>query len=80
MDNHLYDAPLDGADELCAPCHLVGAAPRHACDDRLHDALLPCAQAARNEKRGYVAYRRLARRARRATAFDELRRHAAVER
>lgn len=50
---------------------------RYARDDRLHDALLPCAQAARNEKRGYVAYRRLARRARRATAFDELRHHAA---
>lgn len=28
----------------------VGAVFRYACDDRLHDALLPCAQAARNEK------------------------------
>ena len=51
----------------------MGTVLRYACDDRLHDALLPCAQAARNEKRGYVAYRRLARHARRATAFDELR-------
>ena len=58
-------------------CYRVGAVFRYARDDRLHDALLPCAQAARNEKRGYVAYRRLARRARRATAFDELRHHAA---
>lgn len=50
MDDRLYDAPLDGADELCTPCHLVGAAPRHARDDRLHGALLPNAQVARDEK------------------------------
>ena len=42
--------------------------------------LLPCAQAVRNEKRGYMAYRRLGCRARCAAAFDELRRYAAVER
>ena len=37
-------------------------------------------KAVRDEKRGYMAYRRLGCRARCAAAFDELRRHAAVER
>ena len=41
---------------------------------------LPDAQAARNEKRGHMAYCRVACRARCAAAFDALRRHAAVER
>ena len=54
--------------------------PIHARDDRLHSALLPDAQAARNEKRGHMAYCRVACRARCAAAFDALRRHAAVER
>lgn len=80
VDDRLYDAPLDGADELCAPCHLVGAAPRHARDDRLHGALLPNAQAARDEKRGHMAHCRLARGARCAAASDELRRYAAAAR
>ena len=44
MDDHLYDASLDGADELRAPRYLVGAAPRHVCDARLHSALLSDAQ------------------------------------
>ena len=80
MDNHLYDTPLDGADELCAPFHRVGAVHRHDPDDPLHSAFLPDAQGVRNEKRDYMAYRRLGCRARCAAAFDELRRHAAVER
>ena len=46
----------------------------------LHSALLPDAQGVRNGKKGYMAYRRLGCRARCAAAFDELRRHAAVER
>ena len=41
---------------------------------------LPDAQAARSEKRGHMAYRRVACRTRCAAAFDALRRHAAVER
>lgn len=80
VDDHLYDASLDGADELRAPRYLVGAAPRHVCDARLHSALLSDAQAARDEKRGHMADRRLAHRTRRAAASDELRHHAAVER
>lgn len=42
----------DGGDELCAPCHRVGAVPRHGPDDCLHDALLPTL-AARDEKRSH---------------------------
>lgn len=80
MDGHLRDALLDGGAELCAPCHRVGAVPRHGPDDRLHDALLPDASAARDEKRGHMAYCRMACCAGCASAFDELRHHAAVER
>lgn len=80
MDGHLRDAVLDGGAELCAPCHRVGAVPRHGPDDRLHDALLPDASAARDEKRGHMAYCRMACCAGCASAFDELRHHAAVER
>ena len=58
----------------------MGAVPCHGSDDPLHGAFLPDAQIVRNEKRGYMAYRRLTCRARCAAAFDALRRHAAVER
>ena len=71
IHGYLHILPL----QICA-----SDSPIHARDDRLHSALLPDAQAARNEKRGHMAYRRVACRARCATAFDALRRHAAVER
>ena len=68
---------------LCIDLYLrfaTGAVHRHGPDDPLHSVLLPDAQGVRNEKRGYMAYRRLGCRARCAAVFDELRRHAAVER
>ena len=61
MDDRLYDAPLDGADELYAPCDRMGAVRRHGPDDRLDGARLPKNEAARDKKGTQMADWRLSR-------------------
>ena len=61
MDNDFLYFPVDGGDELYAPCNSVGAGTVSACDAAVYATLLPDADTVRQQEAACVAWRRLAR-------------------
>ena len=50
MDNDFLYFPVDGGDELYAPCNSVGAGTVSACDAAVYAALLPDADTVRQQE------------------------------